>query len=63
MKSLQSSETSVAIYQPTRRNIPEDPHILELRLHTYNTKYNPFMLGSEAAHYKLKMISITSRRP
>ena len=50
MKTQQSSETSVTIYKPTRRNMPEDSHLLELWLQTYITKYNPFTLGSEASH-------------
>jgi len=63
MKTLQPSEKSLAIYKTIRRNIPENPHILELRLQTLKKVCNPFTFDSEAAHYELKLTSIISRRP
>jgi hypothetical protein len=62
MNALQSSETSEAINQPTRRNIPENPQILELRLQTNIKKYLRKALKLHVTD-KLKLTSIVSRRP
>jgi hypothetical protein len=46
-EAVSSSETSVSIYQITRRNIPEDSHVRPEELFEYNSGFVVIVLSTQ----------------